>query len=116
MVHEEEIGRLERLVEKLLGGYNSLKVELDNLQEELRQKEEQNRDLQASVDRFQLEKETVYGRVTSLVDKIDTWEKENEMGKDVIQPTENVQADSPVDNESSLFTMGEERNPGGAMS
>lgn len=110
MLHEEEIGRLEQFVEKLLAGYNSLKVEYDRLQQELRLHKEQNRELRELADKFQAEKETMYNRVTGLIDRIDVWEKENEQGKEMIQPAKNIPAEAVVDDQNSLFSMGVETN------
>lgn len=110
MLHEEEIGRLEQFVEKLLAGYNSLKAEYDRLQQALRLQEEQNRELRELADKFQAEKEIMYNRVTGLIERIDVWEKENEQGREMIQPAKNIPAEAVVDDQNSLFSMGVETN------
>ena len=75
MDHGEELARLEQFVDKLLTNYNVLKKECAGLQNRLQEKEKENIELLEQVDSLRSDKSDMHSRVTSLIGKIEDWEK-----------------------------------------
>ena len=77
MDHEEDLGRLEKIVGKLLTAYNDLKQEKDSLERTLKEKDLEILELQETVNRVNGDKAAISERVAGLIDYIETWEKTN---------------------------------------
>ncbi|MEA2085410.1 MAG: hypothetical protein U9O82_14460 [Thermodesulfobacteriota bacterium] len=91
MEHEEDLGRLEKIVGKLLETYNNLKQEKDKLEETLKEKDLEILELQESVNKVNGDKTAIFERVSGLINYIETWEKTNlEAGN----PTSDKETDS----------------------
>ena len=71
----EELGRLENIIEKLLTKFNSLRQEKNNLEADLRQKDQELRELRETTTRLREEKEVIHERVTSLLGSLEKWEE-----------------------------------------
>lgn len=82
VAHEEEFVRLEQFVEKLLENYNALQTEHNILKERFLEKEQENKELQATLDRFQNDRKVMHSRVAGLIDKIEDWERAQETYED----------------------------------
>jgi len=81
MDHEEELVRLEQIVEKLLESYNVLKSDCANLQQRLQAKEKENKTLLEQVQSLSSDKSTMHNRVTGLIGKIEAWEESQKRKK-----------------------------------
>jgi len=82
MVYEEEFGKLEQFVEKLINSYNDLKTENNSLRQQLAEMEQQiqqNKDLVTSL---QNDRTIMHERITQLIIKIDEWEKSHSAAAD----------------------------------
>lgn len=77
MDHEEDLGRLEKIVGKLLAAHNDLKQEKDSLEGTLKEKDLEIMELQETVNRVNGDKAAISERVAGLIDYIETWEKTN---------------------------------------
>ncbi|MCK5230896.1 MAG: hypothetical protein KAR13_11555 [Desulfobulbaceae bacterium] len=77
MEHEEDLGRLEKIVGKLLETYNNLKQEKEKLEETLKEKELEILELQENVNRVNSDKTAIFERVSGLINYIEIWEKTN---------------------------------------
>ena len=75
MVHEEELGKLEQSVERLIDNYNELKAENSRLKEQLEKTEQQKMQNQELVDTLQNDRTVMHERVTGMISKIEEWEK-----------------------------------------
>jgi len=107
IAHEEELVRLERFVEKLLENYNALKSEYNILKERLLEKDQENKELQATLDRFQNDRKVMHSRVAGLIDKIEDWERAQETYEDGTSFSEKEQRRETASGElDQTFTMG----------
>lgn len=112
MGNNEDLGRLEQFVEKLLASHNQLKSENHEIKALLQQKEQEILELKEMNKGLQEDRSVMHDRVTGLIDRIDEWEK-------VFESTGTVQNNSPgrgqaqnVTQESSpLFNVGAEQSP-----
>jgi len=100
MEYESEIKRLEDFVERLLAGYTELKTEIKQQGQQLQLHQQENDRLRQQIETMELERGDLGGRVSSLIDRIETWESELEM-------TESG-SDSPDDPADQLDSDGEE--------
>jgi regulator of replication initiation timing len=82
MVYEEEFGRLEQFVEKLIDSYNELKAENGSLRQQLAETEQQNLQNKDLVSNLQNDRTIMHKRVTHLIGKIDEWEKSHHPADD----------------------------------
>lgn len=99
MVHEEELGKLEQFVERLIDKYNELKAENTTLKERLEKIEQQNMHHQELVNTLQNDRTVMHERVTGMISKIEDWEQslkpaENSMDLADDETTENKAAAS----------------------
>lgn len=107
IAHEEELVRLEQFVEKLLENYNALKSEYNILKERLLEKDQENKELQATLDRFQNDRKVMHSRVAGLIDKIEDWERAQETYEDGTSFSEKGQRRETASGElDQTFTMG----------
>jgi regulator of replication initiation timing len=82
MVHEEELGKLEQFVERLIDNYNELKAENSSLKERLEKIEQQNMQKQELVNTLQNDRTVMHERVTGMISKIEDWEKSLDPAED----------------------------------
>jgi len=82
MVHEEELGKLEQFVERLIDNYNELKAENSSLKERLEKIEQQNMLNQELVNTLQNDRTVMHERVTGMISKIEDWEKSLDPAED----------------------------------
>lgn len=82
MVHEEELGKLEQSVERLIDNYNELKAENSSLKERLEKIEQQKMQNQELVDTLQNDRTVMHERVTGMISKIEEWEKSLDSAED----------------------------------
>lgn len=82
MVHEEELGKLEQSVERLIDNYNELKAENSSLKERLEKIELQKMQNQELVDTLQNDRTAMHERVTGMISKIEEWEKSLDSAED----------------------------------
>ena len=75
MVHEEELGRLEQFVERLIENYNEMKAENISLKKRLEQIEQQNVENQELVSTLQNDRTVMHERVSGMINRIEDWEK-----------------------------------------
>jgi SMC interacting uncharacterized protein involved in chromosome segregation len=75
MVHEEELNRLEKFVERLIDDYQTLKAENNSLQNELEEIKRQNLENQDLVATLQKDRTLMHERVSGMIGKIEEWEK-----------------------------------------
>jgi predicted nuclease with TOPRIM domain len=75
MEHNEDLVRLEQLVEKLIGSHNKLKKTNDEMAAQLEEKEQEIAELQEMVKNLQDDRSEMHGQVTGLIDRIGEWEK-----------------------------------------
>ena len=94
MEHEEDLGRLEKIVGKLLETYNNLKQEKEKLEETLKEKELEILELQENVNRVNGDKTAIFERVSGLINYIETWEKTNH---EAANPISDEETDSDDD-------------------
>ena len=83
MVHEEELGKLEQFVERLIDNYNELKAENSSLKERLEKIEQQKMQNQELVDTLQNDRTVMHERVTGMISKIEAWEKSLDPAEDL---------------------------------
>lgn len=82
MGHEEELARLEQFVEQLLNSYDALKADHRDVQKRLLKSEQANQELQKSNEALQGDRDIIHTRVSSLIGRIEDWEKgQNGSGK-----------------------------------
>ena len=99
MMYEENLGRLEQFVEKLIDSYNDLKAENSTLRQQLAEAEQQNLRNKDLVTNLQNERTIMHERVTRLITKIDEWEKSLSAAKDpkdVLKKKETVSKSSDM--------------------
>ncbi len=105
MEHNENLARLEGLVEKLIGRHNLLKKEKDEMLVQLQEKQQEILELQERVKSLQEDRSEMHNQVTGLIDRIGEWEK--------IIDQENNESGTQVQNmtkeSSSLFNVASEQ-------
>ncbi len=75
MGHAEELGKLEKYIEKILVSHNSLKKECENLKEKLHKRDTDCSELHESLESLHEERKSMRDRVSGLIGKIEDWEK-----------------------------------------
>ena len=83
MENNEELVRLEQLVDTLINKYNMLKGEFHALQEKLRDSEDECEILRLDVAELHEQRSEVGKRVAGLLGRIELWESEQEPGENV---------------------------------
>lgn len=91
MEYSAELARLEEFVDKLLAKYNMLKSECHALQETLRQRDDECKELKHRVSELSAERTDVGTKVSNLLDRIELWENEEQ---NAIPPGNGEQPDS----------------------
>ncbi|MCW5198369.1 hypothetical protein VU07_01210 [Desulfobulbus sp. F4] len=74
--NNEEIARLEQLVESLISRYKDQKEKLQSLEKKLRDREEECELLKLENDELQKQRGEVVSRVSGLLGRIEEWEAE----------------------------------------
>ena len=82
MVHEDELGKLEQFVERLIDNYNELKTENSSLKERLDKIEQRNAQNQELVNTLQNDRTVMHDRVTGMISRIEDWEKSLDLADD----------------------------------
>lgn len=95
MTQETELQKLERFVEKLLEKFSALKSQHLQLQEELKEKEEQILRLEGDISTNDNERTEISQRVNKLVEQIEEWE----MGLDDDADAESMSSEDEFDYE-----------------
>ncbi|MEW6595797.1 MAG: DUF904 domain-containing protein [Thermodesulfobacteriota bacterium] len=75
MGYENDLGRLEKIVEKLMANLDAIQQEKNGLAAMVRQLEEERKGLQQEVARLMEDKEQVKKRVHTLIGAVEKWEK-----------------------------------------
>ena len=88
MVHEDELGKLEQFVERLIDNYNELKTENSSLKERLEKIEQQNMQNQELVNTLQSDRTVMHERVTGMISRIEDWEKSLDTADDATDLTD----------------------------
>lgn len=96
MGYEEDLGRLESSIERLLGSLEQLRQSNELLKNELLQKEQENDGLQAEVMRLRKDKHAIHQRVNDLIVSIEKWETSHAKDGDVTPPLAETDADATV--------------------
>jgi archaellum component FlaC len=78
MENNAELIRLEEFVDKLLNKYNTLKADYLNLQDTLRDRDNECAELKANIENLTSERTEVGSRVAGLLDRIEQWEGEHD--------------------------------------
>jgi regulator of replication initiation timing len=104
MAHEEEFGRLEQFVEKLINSYNELKAENSSLRQRLAETEQQNLQNKDLVTNLQNDRTVMHERVTHLIGRIDEWEKSHHIADETqdIVPAKKTGRKDPVGSGSTF--------------
>ncbi len=111
MTKEADLIKLESVVTSLMGRYNALKQEKNELDAQLEAKEEKIDELNEQINSLADEKSDVHGRVSSLLGSIEEWEQnldvdqQDSSGSDT-SAGEDVNSEGK--SESKLFQVGEE--------
>lgn len=107
MSNEQDISRLEQFVEKLLAGYNELKGRNAEMIELLARRDEEIQELRDQIDGLQDDRTIMHDRVSTLIDRIDDWEKVFEQAGTetvaVVKPTASATGNQE---KSPLFSVG----------
>ncbi len=111
MGHEEKFARLEQVVTRMLASYDTLKAEHNQLQARLQEREQSNRELQEQVESLRNDREMMHSRVTTLIDKVMDWEKEQDGGPGQGDAPPAAGDEQPVEDSMPIFSMGV--SPGG---
>jgi chromosome segregation ATPase len=105
MIETEDLGRLESVVEKLLGDFNELRNEKNKLETLLQQKNSEIDELQESLDKVHNDRTQVHQRVSGILSSIEKWEQHQSPKKDqAVEETEEKNEEKPG-NSPQLFSM-----------
>jgi predicted nuclease with TOPRIM domain len=116
MEQNEDLGRLEQFVERLLASHNQLKNEKHELKAQLQQKEQEIAELKENNKGLQEDRSVMHDRVTGLIDRIDEWEKVFEGQEANPGDSSGSSQSQNLNQESSpLFKVGAEQPPETAM-
>lgn len=106
MDHQDELGRLAGIIEKVLARFDGLKKEKNLLEERVQKKEAEAQQLRQEVAVLHEEKRRISKRVDSLLATIEKWEEENVMADDEAKPSEHNKSAPQVEGSSSqLFSL-----------
>ena len=75
MEHQEDLGRLEKTVERLLTGFKDAKQEKMELESHLEQKETLIKELRDEINALKDDRSGIHKRVAGLVESIEEWER-----------------------------------------
>ena len=75
MEYEEDLGKLEKNVEKLLDSLDSVQDDRVKLRADIEILMQEKKSLQEEVSRLKEEKELIHQRVTALIGSIEKWER-----------------------------------------
>ena len=75
MGYEDDLNRLEKVVEKLMGSLDTIQQEKNGLLVKVQQLEEEKRGLQQELARLSEDKDQIKKRVNTLIGSIEKWEK-----------------------------------------
>ncbi|MCI5141836.1 MAG: cell division protein ZapB [Candidatus Electrothrix sp. ATG1] len=75
-MENEDLARLEKLVDTLIENYSSLKDKFHNLEERLRDSEDERELLKMELTELQEQRSEVGRRVSGLLGRIEQWESE----------------------------------------
>lgn len=75
MGYENELGRLEKIVEKLMANLDAIQQEKNGLAASVRQLEEEKKGLQQELARLKEDKDQIKKRVHTLIGSVEKWEK-----------------------------------------
>ena len=111
MENNEDLGRLEKLVEKMIGIHDQLKQEKAELEGLLQAKEQEVAELLEQVQNLQEDRSVMHNRVTGLIDRIGEWEKvlEQEMSGQA-NDAKGGQAQNLSKESSTLFGVASEQS------
>ena len=107
----ETLLKLEAVVQKMLGTIKELKSSNISLESQIRDKDTKIEELESKLAAVNSDQEDISSRVTSLIDSIEDWEKNDQ--KDVGAPSELADVSDPViepsevKQEPQLFDEGE---------
>lgn len=102
MGHEEDLSRLENIVEKMLAGFNELKRKNSALEASLALKEEEVQGLKETLNDLQDDRSAIRERVTGLISSIEKWEKSQE--SEEAKGTEDEGENAPALSSRGLFS------------
>ncbi len=75
MGYENDLGRLEKIVEKLMANLDTIQQEKNALAATVRQLEEEKKGLQQELSRLKEDKDQIKKRVHTLIGSVEKWEK-----------------------------------------
>ncbi len=75
MEYENDLGRLEKIVEKLMANLDAIQQEKNTLAAAVRQLEEEKKGLQQELVRLKEDKDQIKKRVHTLIGSVEKWEK-----------------------------------------
>ncbi len=111
MTKEQDLAKLEGIVENLLLRFNVLKHENVELKAQVKAKEDKIDVLGTQIDTMTVNKSEVHGRVSSLIDSIEDWEKSfSDEAQGVSaedKSSEDKNSEMEAKGESQLFSIGE---------
>ena len=110
MAYDENLTRLEKIVENLLDKLDSIQQEKNKIEAALAAKEKENSDLKAELGNIRQDKDKIHERVSTLISSIEKWESQSgSKSADAAAPAPDVEAE-PDSNQKKLFrnqAMGE---------
>ena len=113
MESSAELVKLEQFVDKLLTKYHELKDNFHSLQATLRERDSEIAELKDQIAELSNERAHVGERVAGLIDRIEEWEAEQEIGDDPQSGGEVTSAENDQDQaglQGSLFNEGGENS------
>jgi len=108
----------EDFVERLLEGYTRLKAEIRQQEQELQAQQVENEQLRQQVGEMESERGDLGSRVSSLIDRIETWESELEAAEyetDQSKESALVIESTEVDSEKQTDDQDEDEAGGGVQ-
>lgn len=111
MTKEQDLAKLENIVENLLLKFNGLKQEKNELVAQIQAKEEKIIELQTQIESLSENRSEVHGRVSNLINSIEDWEKsffaEDDDGTVINQSAGKKKSGAEERGEAHLFSIGE---------
>jgi predicted nuclease with TOPRIM domain len=107
-----DLARLEQFVEKLIESHNQLKNENNEMQVQLKAKQQEISELHEKMKNLQEDRSVMHDRVTGLIGRIDEWEKNFEQD----EPEKNTDSGDNLTKKSSpLFNVTSGQSPESAL-
>ncbi|PID76706.1 MAG: hypothetical protein CSB24_05115 [Deltaproteobacteria bacterium] len=103
MNRENEMDRLEETVQKLLEKYSALRAVKEDLEQNLRQKEETIEKLNGEISQMQSERGSLSNRVDNILQQIQDWEESNALDDDREKPEDEEQEELEESGQGSSF-------------